>query len=887
MECKHSNPIDYLLFWGKADSGDEITRTANWHPAAFHMLDVAAVASAWLGTVQPAIPGLMIASPTYYPAITLMIALHDIGKISRPFQGKRVDLWPAVLGPYVTPLELPRHDSAGFAMLSGRLKDKLAWLMPALGEADRNVLLRAICGHHGRPPVEEPKFMTRVVCDGCASAAGHFIDDLMSLLKPTPLPAMSEPDVTAFGWWLAGLTVLADWIGSNEEWFAFAPEFGSLEDYWPLACKHAAAAIRQAGVLPIKARADFDIAALLPGTGIATPMQTLAGTLDLGPADASVLVIIEDQTGSGKTEAALLLAQRIMTEKSARGLFIALPTMATADALHQRLSTYYARLFAGGGETPSLVLAHGRRALNDRFMATLRGQTADRPIRAGADADETASAQCAGWIAKDRRRTFLADCGVGTIDQALHAVLPTRHAPLRLFGLCCRVLIIDEAHAYDTYMGEELFRLIAFQARLGGSTIILSATLPIAKRQKFMAVFREATGDEAATVVRGDYPLVTAVTAARMAEMPCAPRQELARDIEVERLADAEAALCSIVDAAARGAAIAWIRNTVDDAIEAQAMLAARGVAATLFHARFAMGDRLDIQEQVLNWFGKESLPPGRAHVVIGTQVMEQSLDIDVDLMVTDLAPVDLLLQRAGRLWRHQRDDRPLTAPRLLIVAPEPVADPPADWLSSMRGTKAVYRDPALLWRSARAIFAKPVLALPQDVRGLVEAAYAEDAVVPKGLRVESDKALGKDKSDAAIAGMNLLKWNEGYCLANGPWESDIHTPTRLSDPSLEIRMALWDGAGLKPWREDATPAKSWSLSEIALPCRRVGRVPDPVGAQGKAMAVLRRSWPRMEQDTPVLVMQPDGGSWLGLACDKGEREVRLRYTPAQGMTFL
>lgn len=451
-------------------------------------------------------------------------------------------------------------------------------------------------------------------------------------------------------------------------------------------------------------------------------------------------------------------------------------------------------------------------------------------------------------------------------------MLPTRHAPLRLFGLRDRVLIVDEAHAYDAYMGEELFRLVEFQARLGGSTIILSATLPFAKRQKFLSVFRQAVGGAMAAVARTDYPLVTIATADHVAEIPCKPREELRRNI-------------AIAVAAGTGAAIAWIRNTVDDAVAAQALLTQRGIAATLFHARYAMGDRLAIEKRVQDWFGKGE-GRDRAHVVVATQVMEQSLDIDLDLMVTDLAPIDLILQRAGRLWRHQRTQRPLATPRLLIISPEPVATPPTDWLRDMRGTKNVYRDPGLLWRSAMAIFRRPILDLPDDVRGLIEAAYAEDAETPEALRHESDRAHSEEMSASAIARMNLLQWADGYCLSNGPWESDVRTPTRLSDPSLAVRLALWDGTTIHPWFAGETLAKSWALSEISLPLRRVARVAEraPLAA---AIAQLRRSWPRMEQDTPILLLEPDGDAWSGRAFDKNEREIRLRYNPKQGLTFL
>jgi CRISPR-associated endonuclease/helicase Cas3 len=687
---------------------------------------------------------------------------------------------------------------------------------------------------------------------------------------------VKELDVTAFSWWLAGLNVMADWIGSNEDWFVYAPDCKDLVAYWPCAKRQAERAVAEAGVLPISPRLGMGIADLLPAGAEPSPMQILASTLDLGDNNAPALILIEDQTGSGKTEAALLLAHRLMTEKSARGLFIALPTMATANALYGRLEEQYKKLFVLQKPAPSLVLAHGKRMLSERFLESLRGGRQEDISTNAHDADETATAQCAGWIAGDRRRTFLADCGVGTIDQALHAVLPTRHAPLRLFGLRDRVLIIDEAHAYDTYMQQELFRLIGFQTRLGGSMIILSATLPFKKRQELVRAF----GADA-LCRRNDYPLVTVVTRDGLTETQCAPNEKLKRNITVTRLPDVDAAI-QIICAAAKDAAIGWIRNTVDEAIAAQTLLAEHGIEATLFHARFAMGDRQLIEERVQNQFGKSSVAERRAHVIVGTQVMEQSLDIDFDMLISDLAPVDLLLQRAGRLWRHQRKARPVTKPQFFVISPEPLADPPKDWLKNMRGTEAVYQHPALLWRSAKAIFGKPILALPADVRGLVEAAYDENAPTPQHLQEKSDEADGKDKSAASIAWMNLMEWEKGYMLSNGEWLSDVKTPTRLSEPSQTFRLAVMGDTGLRPWYYHEDLNRAWALSEISAPWRKMQDV-----VTSPAVSALKQSWSRFDQDIPVLVLQQTAGVWHGEALGKDNRKVAVMYSAERGLEYI
>jgi CRISPR-associated endonuclease/helicase Cas3 len=875
----------YLSFWGKAARAEDILLSRRWHPAAFHMLDVAAVALAWLAANKPKIPGLTNIGEAAWPALVTLVALHDIGKFSRPFQAKLEDLWPGALGRY-TKHDEPRHDTAGFCLLGEQsFKRLLTPVLGALDITDHAVLRRAVCGHHGSPPREV--MPSHSFCAVSRAAAAAFIADILALLNPAPLPEMAEDDVTALSWWLAGLTVLADWIGSSEEWFKYPVEAQTLAEYWPKACEQAQRAIAAAGVLGIPVNVASPLGALL-GPYSPTPVQQFVSTMALGSPDAPALVIIEDQTGSGKTEAALLLAHRLMREKGAQGLFIALPTMATANALHDRLGHIYTALFAQG-ESPSLVLAHGKRQLNDRFAEALKhGRAA--PVYAGSDADETASAQCAAWIGEDRRRSFLADCGVGTIDQALHGVLPSRHAPLRLFGLSQRVLIIDEAHAYDAYMQQELYRLVEFQARQGGSTVILSATLARTDRQHLVDVFNKARCHGRTVCIENDYPLVTVVTAAGVSEHAVAPRPGLARQIRVHRLTDADAAIRTVAAAAQRGAAVGWIRNTVDDAVAAYEALLARGVDATLFHARFAMGDRLAIEEYVQERFGKFGKCNGtkqRAHVVIGTQVMEQSLDLDFDVMISDLAPVDLLLQRAGRLWRHARSGRPESEPRLYVIAPEPVTEPSADWMKNFRGTGLVYQNHGVLWRSARAIFEHPLVCLPGDVRGLVEAVYAPDAPVPDALAAKTGNAMGRDAAARAVAGQNLLNWHEGYAQGSGAWMSDVRTPTRLSDPSFTFRLGLWENGGITPCCPHNDAEKSWAMSEISLPARRAQGVPAEDGARAAAVAALRATWSRWEQEIPILLLERDGDGWRGVLSKAKDGVQEVRYSREGGLVYV
>ncbi|OYV37141.1 MAG: hypothetical protein B7Z80_13680 [Rhodospirillales bacterium 20-64-7] len=847
------------------------------------MLDVAAVAQAWLVTNKPNIPGLP-AGEGFWPSVVSLIALHDIGKFSRSFQAKREDLWPSCLGEFKNHLK-PSHDTAGFNLLNeSPFADMLEPLFGPMLPVDRDYLLRAVCGHHGSPPLDDDQH-SHSYCSVSRAAAKDFIKDLFELLSPVALPNMTLEEVTAFSWWLAGFTVLADWIGSAEDWFPYPVTQTSLAEYWPVAQRRALKAVREAGLNVIEANALSPLSSLL-GDNPPTPAQAYVESIYLGAASAPALVIIEDQTGSGKTEAALILAHRLMAEKRAHGIFIALPTMATANALHGRLSLQYRALFAADTQ-PSLVLAHGKSKLNERFSEALR-RGEDLAQKPDDYADETASAQCAAWIGKDRRRSFLADVGVGTIDQALHGVLPTRHAPLRMFGLSQRVLIIDEAHAYDAYMQEELFQLVEFQARLGGSTIILSATLPLKDRQKLVSRFSKASQRTTLPCQSLAYPLITSVTSDGITEHPVAPRENLSREIYIHRVSDTASAIEIIQSAAAKNAAVGWIRNTVNDAIAAQTALAERGVRADLFHARFAIGDRLDIEARVQQKIGKSSVPRERAYVVVGTQVMEQSLDIDFDVLITDLAPIDLMLQRAGRLWRHQRDHRPVESACLYVLSPEPVAAPPVDWLKDQRGTGFVYEDHGILWRSAEVLFTAPILHLPGDVRRLVELVYGTEAKqVPDNLQKRADIAESKKAAARAMGRQALLKWDEGYSQSGGAWASEEHIPTRLSEPSFTYRLAFWEHGAIQPCCADSDPMRAWALSETSIPVRLVTSLPPETGARAAALSRLRAGWNRWEQEIGVLLLEPDETGWRGSVVDRQGKPQAVHYSRERGLEYL
>ena len=420
----------YLPFWGKARGGV--------HPLWMHSLDVAAVgyelARLRRRTFAALGERLGWEVQDLQALWTFLLALHDIGKFALQFQAKVPNAWPAeTLGPFDEAHIVggdPGHGAAGLALLltpQSSLRPKLeTWLFGwDQGEHEtRPILLAPVLGHHGRPVAEPKKPLQDLFLPTAEAAALAFADDLSNLLQPPLLPEPSRAALRRASWPLAGMTVIADWVGSNVAWFPYRPNGPTLEFYWTeVAQPNARRALAAAGLAPSQPSIVTGFRALFGIVAAPSPVQAWAETVTLptGP----LLVLIEDITGGGKTEAALVLAHRLMADHRADGIYFALPTMATANAMFDRIRAAIHRLYAEGTR-PSLTLAHGRADLHPAFRSTIvaGGKPPDAKIPEPADEEPDAAVTAPDWLYSETRKALLADLGVGTIDQALLGVLP-------------------------------------------------------------------------------------------------------------------------------------------------------------------------------------------------------------------------------------------------------------------------------------------------------------------------------------------------------------------------------------------------------------------------------------------------------------------------------
>lgn len=880
--------------WGKAD--DKYPSEPKWHPLAYHSLDVAAVGVAYLkqspSLLKSCCDLLSCSERAFLSWSAFLMALHDLGKFSEAFQSQRPDLMLLLQQrePNPTKIYSERHDSLGFWLWEECLADEV---LQKIGIDPSNTIqrnfkywLQAVTGHHGMPPKPYGNADNFFRGEDKQSAADFVITmaELLLTKEARQIPSSSNFETVSemMSWWFAGATVLADWLGSNTQFFPYKKPTMKLGEYWDYAQAQADHALAKSGIQKVGIEQGRTLKELFPKIQQATPLQQWAMTVDIP--QAAQIYLLEDVTGAGKTEAAMMLAYRLMEQNLAEGFFIGLPTMATANAMYKRVADVYQKLFAGNTH---LVLAHGHKKLVEEFAASILPSTV--PEHDKAQKDETASARCSAWLADHSKRALLASAGIGTIDQALLAVLHSKHQSLRLLGLFNKVLIVDEVHACDAYMQGVLEVLLEFHARTGGPVILLSATLPSRMKQALLDAYAKGRNQvHAPELSSADYPLATCWHDGQnvLLEVKLESRASVSRTVQVHYEADAEKVFAHIVEALQQGRCVGWIRNTVADAMAAYQRLS-QTIAPeniTLFHARFSLRDRLDKEEQVLNLFGENSPQQDRqGRLMIATQVAEQSLDVDFDVLITDLAPIDRILQRAGRLQRHVRDVRgnrlheagakdQRPAPCLWVYAPAWTAQPKADWYGAVfKKAQYVYGHHGQLWLTAKAL-QNGSFTMPSDARGLIESVFSGMEALPDTLAKNAVKSEGQEMSEASLAQLNTLKIDGGYQRGEiGDWWGESRTPSRLGEETMEVMLAKRVDGDLQRWAEGV-----WTYSMVKVATRLLSSVDVPSeDLQKTAYTHTQQTLPNQGKWCVLLPLtQGADGVWQGQAWTAGNEKT-------------
>ncbi len=901
---------NYYNYWGKTAPAED--GPCPFHLLPYHSLDVAASGYALLmhnSALRHRLTELSgIEEDQLVPLLSLSLALHDLGKFSSRFQNLSPNV-NARLGGEQTALPYStRHDSLGFLFIlstfEGPTGKNFSLLESKCNQYDFwdivSPWFRAITGHHGQPPLnpQQVSFEASQHFSAQNTIDAHsFWSDLETLFKRPRFPSdllaeyeSSRRKVARLAWILAGFAVVADWLGSNRSFFPFLDTPLPLSEYFQdRAIPSAERAVSVTGLAPSTLLPQANTSSLILGSFSPSPLQKAALEVELSTGPE--LFIVEDMTGSGKTEAALILTHRLLQANHGRGFFFGLPTMATSSAMYDRVSALYRGMFDASSH-PSLVLAHSTARLSDTFMSSV--PSADALVSDYWEGEATAEAFCTSWLADSSKKALLADVGVGTIDQALLGVLPRKYQSLRLFGLLEKVTIIDEVHAFDEFTRRLICGLIEFQATYGRSVIVLSATLPSSTREELVAAFNRGvciTGP----VVTPDlsYPLLTTTSISGTRFTPLSTREGLARKIDILPFHDESSVHAEIIQRSLRGECVCWIRNTVDDAISAYIALKERIDAEhlRLFHARFIFDDRDRIESEVLDSFGPRSGAfERRGRVVIATQVIEQSLDIDFDFLISDLAPIDLLLQRMGRLRRHSRAEdgsRVERDRRGAIVfglhSPPYIEEPSHTWYSEVfKRSSFVYEDHGKLWLGARELLSRGQIELPKDARSLIEAVYGAEAPYPSGMESVRLKAEGAERARAQLGELGVLKPLRGY-ERGVEWGSDDIVGTRLGDLSFEIRLGVWRGTEVQPL--SSAPKGQWVRSAVRAPRHKVARAAPPTSA-ARLKSLETASKLPLNKFSTIIPLDFAGDQFYASVCNESGRRHQLAYSRELGLYF-
>jgi CRISPR-associated endonuclease/helicase Cas3 len=670
------------------------------------------------------------------PSDTIVLAaLHDVGKVSPGFQLKYFrrameEKLPGLRRLNLSALETD-HARIGGSALWRRLG---GGAMPAAAQI--------VAAHHGRilRSPERDDGIEIFGGPGWSEERARLITALESHYGSLSSAGM-RPAVRNV---VAGLTTVADWIGSDERFF---PAHERLAP--PQAARRAAEAVEACGLHRPAVRSSLQFQQVFGFTPHV--LQSVVAE----SAERPGLFILEAPMGMGKTEAALFAAYRLISKGLHNGLFFGLPTRLTSNRIHIRLERFLERVCSNAQRAK---LVHGQAWLEE-FAA------GGEELKPGGS-----------WFDR-RKRGLIHPFVVGTIDQALLSVLRVKHHFVRSYALAGKVVILDEVHSYDSYTGALLEELVHDLLELGCTVIILSATLTAERRNAF---FPSGLPGPQSTA----YPLLSTVkedgVACQTAPGPATRTYSVRvcdwsdQLIAEELVSRARSGCCVLAISNSVARAQSWFRLAAACAEEGEFPMG-------LLHSKFAAFHRQEIEEEWLSRLGKPNAETSRPRgcVLIATQVVEQSVDIDADFLLTELAPTDMILQRMGRQWRHPLPARPCERPETVIVTADPSAAATAEEIVDQLGkVNCLVYSPYVLWRSFQVWSRERQVRLPDDMRRLLQATYGPDPG-PRSPAVEELKALHESRAERLRA---IASANRALVQAMPVGDDRESVPTRYSD---------------------------------------------------------------------------------------------------------
>jgi CRISPR-associated endonuclease/helicase Cas3 len=674
--------MDSLLLWAKLDK----EKIGTYHPPLFHLLDTAAISKQLLlKGLPPALRqrlmlGLNLNQDSLLRFVPFLCGVHDLGKIAPDFafqNDQGIEIAVRLMGDaaYQKWLDKRSGKIPHGTITTITLPEYLADLDVDSSLAEEIAAITG--GHHGIIPhpeeIREAKHRKfNIGKKQWQALRKETIDELVRYTQvrsedfPKAIPAACKII-------LAGLVTLSDWLASNPDWFPYSNE--PLEDYVQSLPNKVEQALTQSGWIgwephpePIPLEELFNyIENFVP-----RELQTQAVQLLPKISDSPTLLVIEAPTGEGKTETAITVAEWYGTKSGiAKGAYFALPTQATSNQLYGRIQEFLKHRYPN--QAVLLNLVHGHAQLSEDFSQTIVCR-----LDQVHDEDGNTPGVVAGEWFTYRKRPLLSPWGTGTIDQALMGILRSKHNFVRLLGLAGKTIILDEIHAYDAYTSTLIESLLEWLAALGSPVVAMSATLSQGQRQAFLKAYSRGLGQSTPELEICPYPRLTiysqslpqpTTTSFEVSDLN-ANRKIRLQWIEERQIPDIlDTELADEGTAAVLRTLVGWAQQTYEELIPESFAQDKR----LLFHSRFLHVDRKEIERRCLATYGKkvDCTQPRPRSVCVATQVIEQSLDLDFEFMISDLAPIDLLIQRVGRIWRHKRVRPPrLTEPTLYLIRP-------------------------------------------------------------------------------------------------------------------------------------------------------------------------------------------------------------------------